>query len=83
MAASVTRKARRAKPRNKFYVGAQNISEAFGMGYDDDWTHPTEQAAINHARNILHDEPDRECCVIVKVVAVVKRAAKPVIVEKV
>lgn len=71
------------KKLNKYYVGAEHISDAFAAGENDDWTHPTEQAAINHAKELLAEDTERESVIIVKITHIVRRKNRPVIVQKV
>jgi hypothetical protein len=68
---------------NKFYVAATNISEAVNRGHNADWTRPSMAAAIEHAKEILEDNPDRDCVVIVEIKKIVRRASRPIVVENV
>lgn len=66
---------------NKFYCAATRISSAVGLGRNDYWTKPSMDAAVKHAETILEENPDQQCIVIVKIVAVVKRQKQPVRVQ--
>ena len=67
---------------NKFYVGAAHIANAIGQGRNDPWSKPTLEAAIKHGKSIIEEE-DKDCVIIVKVVAVLKREKTQIKVEKV
>ena len=67
---------------NKFYVGAADIAAAIDSGSNTDWTHKTEEAAVNHAKRIIRNE-DRECVIIVQITHVIKRADQPIQVYKI
>ncbi len=66
---------------NKFYVGASHIGAAFARGVNDPHTHPTLNAAIENATERINDG-NEDTVIIVKIVAVVRRAKAPVTVEK-
>lgn len=70
------------KKLNKFYVGAAHISDAIVDGENDDWTHPTLELAIKHAKDLI-DSGEKENAVIVQIVAVVTRKKNPISVQKV
>lgn len=62
--------------RNKFYCGAKEI-------LTNGWAKATEQEAIAHAKDLLATDDFREHVVIVKIVGIVKREARPVRYERV
>lgn len=66
---------------NKFYVGAKHIAAAIADGCNDEWSHENIEKAIAHAKRQLEDE-GVECAIVVKIVAIVKREARPVKVIK-
>jgi hypothetical protein len=68
---------------NKFYCAAKHISTAFSRGHNDAWTRSSEPEAIAHAKQILEMDSAQEAVVIVKVVAVVRRAKQPISVERI
>jgi len=67
---------------NKFYVGAAHIAEAIGNGSNDEWSHSTLDSAINHAKHVM-ERDEKDCAIIVKIVAVLKRENRPIKVQKV
>jgi len=67
---------------NKFYVGAAHIAEAIGNGSNDEWSHSTLESAINHAKHVM-ERDEKDCAIIVKIVAVLKRESRPIKVQKV
>ena len=68
---------------NRFYVGAEGIAEEWDAGNNARWTQPSFEAAARHAKDLLESEPDRDCCLIVQIVGVVRRQRQPMIVERV
>jgi hypothetical protein len=70
------------KGLNKFYVAAEHISVNVAQGFNDNWTRPTLDSAIEHAKEILAKNPSREGVVIVQMIRIVRRRTQPVIVEK-
>jgi len=67
---------------NKFYVGAAHIATAIESGCNAEWSHSTYEKAVEHAKAIMERE-DKECAIIVKIVAVLRRETRPIRVEKV
>jgi hypothetical protein len=68
------------EPLNKFYCAARHISNAIGIGTNDEWTKPTLEEATKHAREMIREE-DLECVAIVKVVRIVRKKEAPITVE--
>lgn len=64
------------KITNRFYCGAKDIITM-------PWAKPTEHIAIEHARHLLQQDPERKYVAIVKIVALVRRADTPIQVLKV
>ena len=62
----------------KFYVASDTMSNDIRG-----WRKETLEAAVEHAQSILERNPIQEECLIVRVVAVVKRRKLPVLVEKI
>ena len=54
------------KIERKYYVGGKNILVS-------DWAKSTKDAAIRQAQEILTNELDRNECVIVQIIGIVKR----------
>ena len=67
---------------NKFYVGAAHIAESINNGKNSDWSHPTYEAAIEHAKALMERE-DKDSMIIVQIIAVLKRRKHPIEVIKV
>lgn len=67
---------------NKFYVGAQHIAAAIAAGENDDWTAKSYEDAVEHAKQIVESE-QKDVAIVVQIVAIVRRQARPVIVQKV
>ena len=67
---------------NKFYSGAEHIARAIARGSNDAHTHETFEDAVANARMQLEDQPNKECVIIVKIIAIVKRKEQPIVVER-
>ena len=74
---------KQAKITPKYYCGSREIGHSIAAGHNHPWIEDTEAKAIERARQTLISEPDRECVVIVKTVAIVRRRIEPVIVERI
>lgn len=70
------------KKINKFYCSATHISGAIAIGENADWTHPTLDKAIDHAKELL-EEQDMEVVAVVEIIRLVRRKSQPIVVEKV
>lgn len=67
---------------NKFYVGAAHIGAAISMGTNAEWSKPTFEAAVKHGKEIMETD-NKDCVVIVQIVAVLTREPNPIRVKKV
>lgn len=67
---------------NKFYVGASHIAEAISEGKNSEWTQATLEDAIEHGKMIM-ERDDKDCTLVVKIVAILKRQKNPIKVTRV
>lgn len=82
----ITRKSKaQAKKRESsmklFYVGSKDIARNYAQGNGSDWPIGTEDEAITKARNLCIDTGQPQ--IVVKIVAVIEPAARPVTVRRV
>ena len=77
------RKMKTMHPKNidKFYVGAKHIAASIASSENNEWSHKTFEDAIAHAKSQMENE-GLHCAIVVKIVAVLKRASPPIKVEK-
>jgi DNA-directed RNA polymerase subunit M/transcription elongation factor TFIIS len=75
----VHRQEAQMKIPNKYYVAADQIAD----GDRRNWTKATEAEAVEHARQLLEENPNRQRCFVVKIIKVIRRAKQPVVVETV
>lgn len=63
----------------KYYVASDR---AFEQRWNNvSWAKDTLDEAVEHARKILEKNPEKESCIIVKTIKVVRRMQVPVIIE--
>jgi hypothetical protein len=62
----------------RFYVAAPRMRDP-----NNNWAHPTEKLAIEHATRLLNNDHLCDEQFIVKIIKVVKRKVAPVVVENV
>ena len=68
------------KIKNKFYVSSPRM-HANNTAHQT-WGKPTLSEAIDHAKEVLEENPDHEYEYVVQIVRVIRRQKMPVIVEK-
>lgn len=66
---------------HRYYTGASHIARAFANNTNDIHTRATLEDAIEHAKSRMEDEGLDEA-IVVKIVAVVKRATPPVVIRR-
>ncbi len=87
------------KVRNKFYVAAPTVTSHSEQNQINDpkhvrlsmspldrggkWTRKDLASAVEHARRILNDDPNKDHVAVVQIVKIVRRQVAPVIVENV
>lgn len=95
---AIRRENTKVKIINKFYVASpnvttpaeqkqlntpENVALAVTSHHAGRWTRPTLNAALEHAKSMLENDPNLEHVAIVKIVKLVRRKAQPLIVEDV
>jgi hypothetical protein len=67
---------------NRFYVASDNISRPIAQGGNADWSRATFDSAVTHAKQLLANDPRRECVCIVEITHIVTRQDLPIKVLK-
>lgn len=69
---------------NRFYIGTNNALEPrYREGTYKTWGHSTLAESVEHANNVLKENPHQEYCFIVQIIKVVRRkpVELPIVVE--